>query len=435
MKLTKIRAEIALAVWLALIGTAAVAAPVIEHWIAPSGARVYFVENHALPILDVQVDFPAGSARDPAGKAGLASLTHGLLDMGVEGMDENWIANRLADLGAQISGDVEPDRASLRLRTLSATKTREAASEVFRAVLSTATFQVSVFERERARHVAMRKESLTHPDVIASRAFWTALYPRHAYGRSATPDSIAAIVRGDLARFHREYYGVGGAVVTLVGDIGRDEAEALAQKLTENLPPTSGGSPTEVVNLPAGGEQRLAHPAAQAHVLLGLPASRRGDPDFFALQVGNYILGGGGFVSRLMREVREKRGFAYSVYSAFLPLTQLGPFQIGLQTRKEQADEALRVAREVLARFLAEGPDEGELQAARQYLRGSFPLRFDSNQKLLDSVAQIGFYRLPQDYLDTYIDRIDEVTKDDVRAAFARNVKPENLVTVVVGGK
>ena len=180
---------------------------------------------------------------------------------------------------------------------------------------------------------------------------------------------------------------------------------------------------------------RLAHPADQAHVLIGLPALRRGDPDFFALQVGNYTLGGGGFVSRLMREVREKRGFAYSVYSGFVPLEQLGPFQISLQTSKEQANEALRVVRDVVSGFMADGPSEDELRAAKQYLSGSFPLRLDSNRKLLDNVAVIGFYGLPLDYLDSYVDKVEQVTAADVRAAFARHVLQDKLVTVVVGGE
>ncbi|MDR0379740.1 MAG: insulinase family protein [Candidatus Accumulibacter sp.] len=429
--------KIAFGILLAVIGTMAVAAPAIEHWIAPSGAHVYFVENHVLPMLDVQIDFPAGSASDPDDKAGLASLTHELLDMGAEGLDENEIASRLADLGAQISGGVDADRASISLRSLSAPETREAALKILGTLLSTPKFPKDVFERERARNVAALKEALTRPDVIASRAFRAALYPKHVYGRSATPESIMAFTRDDLEDFHKAHYGAGGAVLSIVGDVTRDEAEALARELTANLPTANGGTPAnrpiEAPGLPAGGEWRLPHPAAQAHVLIGLPAIRRGDPDFFALQVGNYTLGGGGFVSRLMREVREKRGFAYSVYSAFIPLAQPGPFQIGLQTRKEQADEALGVAREVLARFLAEGPDDAELLAARQYLRGSFPLRIDSNRSLLENVAVIGFYGLPLDYLDTYTDRIGEVTVDDVRAAFARHVKPEHLVTVVVG--
>jgi zinc protease len=413
----------------------AVAAPAIEHWVAPSGARVYFVENHALPMLDVQVDFPAGSARDPAARPGLAALTRELLDKGVEGLDENGVADRLADLGAQISGGVNLDRASANLRTLSASGTREAALDVFRAVLSTPRFPADVFEREQARAVAALKESLTRPDTIAHRVFRAALYPDHAYGRSATPESLLAITRDEIEAFYRTHYGARGATVTVVGDIGRGEAEALVQKLTEKLPAAVAAPLPGAPGRPAGGERRLPHPAAQAHVLIGLPALKRGDPDFFALQVGNYTLGGGGFVSRLMREVREKRGFAYHVYSAFLPLAQPGPFQIGLQTRKEQAGEALGVAREVLARFLLEGPDEAELLAARQYLRGSFPLRLDSNGNLLDNVATIGFYGLPLDYLDSYVDNIEKVTAADVRAAFARHVKPENLVTVVVGGE
>lgn len=166
-----------------------------------------------------------------------------------------------------------------------------------------------------------------------------------------------------------------------------------------------------------------------------MPALRRGDPDFFALQVGNYTLGGGGFVSRLVREVREKRGFAYSVYSQFVPMAQPGPFLIGLQTRKEQAGEALSVVREVLAAFLAEGPSEAELQAARQNLAGSFPLRLDSNRKILDNVAAIAFYGLPLDYLDRYVENIERVTAADVRAAFARHIRLDDLVTVVVGGE
>lgn len=415
-------------------GQSAVAGPAIEHWVAPSGARVYFVENHALPMLDVQVDFSAGSARDPAGRSGLASLVHALLDMGVEGLDETQIANRLADVGAQITGGVELDRASVSLRTLSAGDKRDAALDIYRAVLSVPRFPAEVFERERARKTAALKESLTRPDVVASRAFWAALYPGHVYGQAATPESLAAITRDDLERFYRMHYRASSAVVTLVGDLTRVEAERIAQALTAGLPNGKAVSRFDPLPMPRSGEQRLSHPAAQAHVLIGLPALKRGDPDFFALQVGNYTLGGGGFVSRLMREVREKRGFAYSVYSYFMPLVQWGPFQIGLQTKKEQADEAVAVARDVLAGFLADGPSEEELLAAKQNIAGSFPLRLDSNRKILDHVAVIGFYGLPLDYLDTYVANVEKVTAEDVRAAFSRHVRLELLVTVVAGG-
>ena len=148
--------------------------------------------------------------------------------------------------------------------------------------------------------------------------------------------------------------------------------------------------------------------------------------------VGNYSLGGGGFVSRLMKSVRDQRGLAYSVHSSFQPLAQLGPFQIGLQTKKEQAEEALQLTRKVLAEFLAEGPSDDELLAAKQNLIGSFPLHLDSNRKILDSVAMIGFYDLPLDYLDHYPEKVDRVTRTEVKAAFARRVRPEHLVTVIV---
>ncbi len=413
----------------------AAAAPEIKHWVAPSGARVYFVGNHALPMLDIQVDFAAGASRDPEAKTGLASLTHALLDMGVEGMDENRIASRLADVGARITGGVDKERASISLRTLSMSDTRDTALDILRSVLATPRFPADVFEREQARRVAALRESLTRPDTIASRALWSAMYPQHSYGRSATPESIETIRRDDLEAFYRDNYRAGGAVVTIVGDITRGEAESVAHKLTAGLPAGPAQPFAEASRLPSAAEQRISHPAAQAHVLIGMPALKRGDPDFFALQVGNYTLGGGGFVSRLVREVREKRGFAYSVYSQFVPMAQSGPFLIGLQTRKEQAGEALKVARDVLSTFLAEGPSEAELQAARQNIAGSFPLRLDSNRKILDNVAVIAFYGLPLDYLDRYVENIENVTAADVRAAFARHVRPDDLVTVVVGGE
>ena len=182
-------------------------------------------------------------------------------------------------------------------------------------------------------------------------------------------------------------------------------------------------------------QKNIAHPASQAHIYLGLPAIERGHPDFFALQVGNYTLGGGGFVSRLVQEVRDKRGFAYSVYSYFAPLRQAGPFQIGLQTQRKQAAEAIRVVRKVLDDFLRDGPSEEELAAAKANLSGSFPLRLDSNAKLLANVAAIGFYGLPLDYLDQYRARIDAVTAAEVKAAFARHVRPADLVTITVAAE
>ena len=419
---------------LLVCGTAA-AGPRIEHWTTPSGARVYFVQTSILPILDVQVDVAAGAARDPEGKSGLASLTHALLDLGAGDLDENQISTRLADLGALLSGAADKDRASVRLRTLSAAEKSGPALDILRAVLTRPQFREDVLERERARTLSSLKEALTRPDSIVAKEFWAALYPGHPYGRQASPETVSGLQRNDLAEFYRTNYSAQGASVTIVGDLARPEAEGLAQRLTDDLPPGLAVAPGEVPGAPGGLELRIPHPAAQAHVLIGLPALRRGDPDFFPLIVGNYTLGGGGFVSRLMKEVREKNGFAYSVYSSFLPMAQPGPFQIGLQTKKEQTGDALSVARRVLADFVANGPSEAELQAAKQNLVGSFPLRLDSNRKILDNVSLIGYYGLPLDYLDRYSANVEGVTVQEVRAAFARRVRMEDLVTVVVGSE
>ncbi len=426
-----------LLLWIGLYAQWVGAAPKIEHWVASSGARVFFVENHGLPMLDVQIDFDAGSVRDPEDKPGVAALTSGLLDLGVQGMDETQIANRLADLGAILSGGADIDRASLRLRTLSADDNRLPALALMRSVLVSPQFPAEVFEREKARTIAALEEASIRPENIAAQTFWTLMYPAHPYGREISPESVTSIGRGDLVDFHRQHYTAKRASVTVVGDVSREQAEILAQDLTSDLPSGGAGEldAPRVLPLTAPIERRIAHTAAQAHVLIGLPAIKRGDPDFFPLVVGNYTLGGGGFVSRLMKEVREKRGLAYSVSSHFMPLSQFGPFEISLQTKKMQADEALGVVREVLRRFVAEGPSEAELHAAKRNLVGSFPLRLDSNGKILDNVALIGFHGLPLDYLDRYAENVEKVTVAEIKAAFARHVSSDRMVTVVVGGE
>jgi zinc protease len=422
------------AVGLLLSAQISLAGVKIEHWTAATGARVYFVETRALPIIDVQVDFAAGAAQDPAGKPGVAQLTRGLMDLGAGDMDESAIAEKLADLGARLGGGAETDRASVGLRTLADPDKRAAAFEIMRAVIASPRFPEAVFERERARTLAALRESLTRPESIASRVFWSALYGDHPYGRQPTVESLSAIEVDDLREFHAANYVARSATVSIVGALSRAEAEALAQQLTEVLPAGGNVVAMPAAVLPKAAEVRLPHPAAQAHIHIGVPALKRGDPDFYALMVGNYSLGGGGFVSRLMKEVRDKRGFAYSVYSYFAPMKEAGPFQIGLQTKRAQANDALKVARDVLQQFLAEGPSETEMAAAKANIVGSFPLRLDSNRKILDNVAAIGFYGMPLDYLDTYAEKVQKVTAADVRAAFARHVQPANLVTVVVAG-
>lgn len=413
----------------------AIAGPKIEHWVLPSGARVYFVENHDLPILDVQVDFPAGGAHNPSGKAGLASLTAGLLDAGTPELDEEHISARLVELGARLATSADHDKASVSLRTLSSQEEKEGALALFTAVLSAPTFPAAAFEREKTRSIEALKDADTRPDAIAAKRFAQALYPDHPYGRVPTAESVAMITREDLVAFHKAHYVAHGAVISILGDVSRAEAETIARNITAALPAGHAPAPLPSVTLPARETIKVPHPAVQAHIHIGLPAIRRNaSPEYFALLVGNYTLGGGGFVSRLMKEVREKRGYAYSVYSYFGPRQLEGPFEIGLQTKREQVEDALKVVQDVLERFLAEGPTEEELTAAKKNLIQGQALRIDSNAKLLGYLSLIGFYELPLDYLDQFPKKVAAVTREDVKAAFKRYVKPENIVTVIVAG-
>lgn len=416
----------------ALASTLANAGVKIEHWIAPSGAQVYFVEARVLPILDVQIDFAAGGAFVPPGKSGLAGLTRSLLDTGAGDMDEEAIAARIVDTGARFGGGADADRASASLRALVSKPERDAALELMRKILAEPTFPQNVLEREKQRTIASIRESETRPDAIAGKRFAEAIYPGHPYGVSPTVESVTAVTRDDLVEFHRKHYGAKGAVVSIIGDVSRAEAEAIAQRLTEGLPPGGAALVPPPVTKPKRATIKVPHPAAQSHVHVGLPAISRGDPDYFPMLVGNYTLGGGGFVSRLMKEVREKRGFAYSVYSYVSPRKMEGPFEIGLQTRRDQVDAALKVVDQVLGEYLAKGPTPQELAAAKKNLVDGFALRVDSNAKLLGYLSAIGFYGLPLTYLDDFPAKVNAVTAEQVRSAFARHVTPDNLVTLIV---
>ena len=404
----------------------------IENWVSPGGARVFFVESRVLPILDVQVDFAAGSMFDPPGKSGTAALTRSVLGLGAGKLDETAIAEQMADIGATLGGGADTDRARVAVRTLATAEKRDAVLDVLRAVLHAPRFEAAIFEREKARTVAGLKEAMTRPDSIAGKAFWAAMYPDHPYGRTATPESVAALTRDELVAHHARYYTAANASITLVGDISRGEAEKIAEAIAAGLPKGEPATLPPAPNVAPGKAVKLEHPASQAHIHIGMPAIERGNPDFFPLIVGNYTLGGGGFVSRLMKEVRDKRGYAYSVSSYFNPLRQAGPFQIGLQTKRAQAKDAIAVSRDVLDGFLKDGPSPEELAAAKANLTGSFPLRLDSNKKILDNVAVIGFYGLPLDYLDNYQQKVRAVTVDDVKRAFSRYVRPADLMTVTV---
>lgn len=408
----------------------------IQQWQTASGSEVYFVENHDLPIVDISVNFAAGSARDSAEKSGVAGVTRYMMTLGAAGMSDEKIANKMADVGAILGGSFDVDRAGFKLRTLSSEREKAQALEVFTKILQQPDFPEEVLTREKARIISGLQESATQPESISNKAFMKALYGSHPYSldESGEEDTVAKVTRDDLQNFYKQYYGAQGAVIAMIGDMTREQAAIIAESISSGLPKSAAPNPIQSVALPTQPlEKRIAHPASQSHILLGYPGIKRGDPDLFPLYVGNYVLGGGGFVSRLTEEVREKRGLVYSVYSYFMPMAEAGPFQLGLQTKKEQAEDALKLVKETLDNFIKNGITEAELKAAKANIIGGFPMRIDSNSKILDYLAVIGFYKLPLNYLDEYNSNVEKVTVAQIKDAFARRLKPENFVTIIVG--
>jgi zinc protease len=408
----------------------------IQQWKTSQGSEVYFVENHDLPIVDVSTNFYAGSARDTQAKSGLAGITRYMMTLGAAGMTDETIAKQMADIGANLGGSLDADRAAFKLRTLSSSREQAKALEIYIKILQKPDFPEAVLAREKSRIIAGLKESATQPESISSKAFAKALFGGHPYAldEDGELDTVATITQKDLQGFYQQHYGAQGAVIALMGDLSRAQAEEIAERISVGLPKAVQPAPLPSVAYPSAAvEQRIAHPATQAHILLGYPGMKRGDPDFFPLYVGNYILGGGGFVSRLTEEVREKRGLVYSVYSYFMPTAEIGQFQVGLQTKREQADEALKLVRKTLNQFVVGGVTEAELKAAKQNLVGGFPMRIDSNAKILDYLAMIGFYKLPLNYLDTFNSQVNKVTAAQIKEAFNRRIKTDKMVTVIVG--
>ncbi|MBK9442140.1 MAG: insulinase family protein [Comamonadaceae bacterium] len=448
MKFIKKIAASALCIWatgLFLINSA-VAGIAVQHWTQPSGVKVYLVPSPAIPMLDVQIDFDAGSRRDPADKAGLASASATMLSKGVRAnaarqesaLDENALGEAWADLGASFGASASTDRLSFALRTLTYPDLLGKAAALSARQLAEPMFAPDIWQREQSSLKASIKEANTRPATLAGRAFAKAVYGDHPYGFEATEATVDHITVADMVALHQRMVLPCRASVTLVGALDRTQAETLVQQLFARLPQSTSSCPplpavAEVAALRQPQALQVAFESAQAHVLIGQPGFKRDDPDYFALTVGNYILGGGGFVSRLTTEVREKRGLSYSVYSYFAPGKHAGAFTIGLQTRPDQAAQALQVSRGVLADFVRDGPTEAELKAAKDNLIGGFALRIDSNRKLLDNVANMAWNQLPLTYLDTWTQQVDKISVDDVRAAFARKLQPDTLVTVVLG--
>ncbi len=408
----------------------------IEHWQTPQGSRVYYVQTEGLPMVDIQVAFDAGSARDGY-QFGLSALTSALLDSGAGSWNADDIAQRFESVGAQFGSSVSNDMASVSLRTLTDKPLFDKALETMQVILTRPAFNEADFQREKNRTLAGLKQQEESPAALADIAFYKALYGDHPYGHPSSGSiiTVSGFEAADLRNFYQKYYVAANAVVVIVGDLSRKQAELTAETLLSGLP--TGTKPEvlpEVVMPVKADRQHIEFPSSQTHVLVGMPGTYRKDPDYFTLYVGNHILGGGGLVSRLFEEVREKRGLAYSARSSFAPMFRKGPFTISLQTRNDQTGQALKVLNKTLADFIEQGPTKAELMAAKKNITGGFAMRFDTNKELASYVSMIGFYDMPLDYLDRFRQNIEQVTVASIKEAFKRRVNPQLMQTITVGG-
>ena len=417
----------------------------IEKLDAFKGAKAYLVQTKALPMVDIEVSIDAGDRYDPVGKSGLADMTAGLMNYGVRGdkglLNEAQIADEIADLGANIGLSVSGERAILRIRTLSRRDLRDRAVQLAAAMLSAPTYDANILAREKQRTITSLLEAETKPEYVLERRFKKMVYGAYPLADTPSVKSVGAITAHDLQQFHKQFYRSDRMIVNIVGDVDSMQANEIVQNLLKRIPqlgpaiaslPQLQRSPAEPL---AQREVQIPFDSQQAHIAMGMTAVARNNPDYFPLLVGNYILGGGGFVSRLMGEVREKRGLAYSVFSYFAPGKDNGIFQAGLQTKSDQGSVALGVMSDTIGKFIADGPTLSELAAAKANLINGYPLRIDNNRKLLDNVSSIVWNDLPLDTMEIWTKQVEAVTLDQVRSAFQKYLAMDRMKIVVLGAQ
>ena len=411
------------------------ASPDIQSWTTQHGARVMFVEDRILPMVDVRIVFDAAGSRDGE-LPGLARLTNGLLAEGAAGKDAQLLAESFESVGAQFDNDSLRDMAYLGVRTLTEGQYMKKAVDTLTDVLVQPDFPQDAFERELARMKVALQARKQSPSDIAEEAFFKAVYGEHPYALppGGTEQSLDSITLKDVQDFYNRYYVASNAIVAIIGAVDRVTAEEIVDTIVGGL--SKGNRPEALPAVPDLEESRtvkIDFPSKQSHIYVGQPGMKRNDKDYFKLYVANHPFGGSGFASRLVQTIREDRGLAYSVSSYFAPMREKGPFIMNLQTRADQADEALSLLRSELGTYVKNGPDKEELEKSISNITGSFPLSIDSNSKLLGYMAMIGFYDLPEDYLDTYLDNIRAVDRNEIKTVLKQRIDIDKMVTVIVG--
>ncbi|OYY14920.1 MAG: peptidase M16 [Polynucleobacter sp. 24-46-87] len=432
-------------VLIAVVSTSAHAILPIEKLDSFKGAQAYLVQTKSLPMVDIEISIDAGDRYDPSAKSGLATVVGQLMNYGAKSekglLNEAQIADEIADLGANLGISVSGERAIMRIRTLSRKDLRDRAVQLASAMLSAPTYDAKILAREKQRMTTALLESETKPESVLDRRFRKLVYGDYPLANSPTVRSIANISTTDLQQFHRQFYRGDRMIVSIVGDVGKVEAAEIVQGLLQRVPQSG----PAIAKLPeferstveplSQREVTIPFDTQQAHIAMGMTAVTRSNPDYFPLLVGNYVLGSGGFVSRLMSEVREKRGLAYSVFSYFAPGKDVGIFQAGVQTKSDQATLALEVMSSTIAQFIANGPMQSELDAAKANLINGYPLRIDNNRKLLDNVSSIAWNNLPLDTMDVWTKQVEMVSLDQVKEAFQKNLAMDRMKIVVLGVK
>lgn len=409
----------------------------VAQWVTPEGLRVFWRQNQQLPMLDVRLIYDAGAARDGS-LPGLAAAVSGLMDEGTRQRSTQQVAEGFERLGADFSASSYRDMALLELRVLSAAAQRDPALALFTEVAAEPALAASEWQRLQESLRIGQRQRQQSPAGRAGLMFYQRLYGDHPYANppSGWPDSVARITPADLRAFHDRYYTVRNAVLVLVGDLSRADAERISAEISARLPAGEPAPPLPAVRpLPRAIRLHEEFPSQQVHILLGATGIAHGDPDTFPLMVANELLGGSGFGTLLMRELREQRGLTYGVSSQFIRMREAGPFQIGFSTRADQADMALKLTRELLQRFVERGAPAADVQAAIDTLVQSFPRSLANNAQLAGFLGVIAFYGLPVDYLDRYIERLRAVTPEQVREALRRHLDPDRLLVVTVGRK
>lgn len=419
---------------LLLAGHAALAAgPPVERRTLPDDVRLVISEQHGVPMVVVQVLIDAGGRRDPKGKEGLAGLTADLLTEGTTSRTASQISEATDRIGASLSSSADTDYALLSLTVLR--KDLDVGLNLLTDILLHPSFPDAEVARRREAALATMKANEDDPGRVAERAFMETLFRGEPYGHLVigTPESVRALNRGELVAFYKQHYQPERTIITVVGDITTGEIEerlrnALAEWHAGASAPFQYPPPVASAHTPV----LIEKPITQANIILGERGIARDNPDYYAVTVMNFILGGGGFTSRLLDNIRTKGGLAYSVASFFTVNRSPGSFQVVMQTKNESADDAIGRACTELNRIRSEPVSDAELNEAKLYLTGSFPLRLDTNAKIAGFLAQVEFFGLGADYASTYAQRINAVTTEDVRRVAQQYLHPDQLLFVVV---